>query len=61
MTGDYDNRPPLDPHDLPDDAGEFSWGPGLTPKGLEHAPPSQGGMCRGTTPACDPQVRVERR
>ncbi|MDV8008624.1 hypothetical protein R4P65_27560 [Rhodococcus sp. IEGM 1318] len=32
------------------DASEFSWGTGMTPKGLEEAPPSQGGRYRGTTP-----------
>lgn len=32
------------------DAGEFSWGPGLTPPGLEDAPPHEGGRYRGTTP-----------
>jgi hypothetical protein len=27
---------------------EFSWGPGLVPRGYECLPPSQGGMYRGT-------------
>ncbi len=40
------------------DLGEFDFGCGLVPKGLEDAPPSQGGMYRGTTPACSPQVGV---
>lgn len=31
-------------------ASEFSFGPGLTPKGLENAPPSRGGRYRGKTP-----------
>lgn len=31
-------------------AGEYSWGPGLVPSGLEDAPPSRGGIYRGTTP-----------
>jgi hypothetical protein len=29
---------------------EFSWGPGLTPPGMERATPGRGGMYRGTTP-----------
>lgn len=29
---------------------EMSWGPGLVPEGLEHAPPSLGGRYRGKTP-----------
>ncbi|VDR37382.1 Uncharacterised protein [Tsukamurella paurometabola] len=38
-------------HDLPElEPSEFSWGPGLTPPELADAPPSQGGMYRGTTP-----------
>ena len=32
-------------------AGEYDWGPGLTPPGLEDAPPSQGGRYRGKVPA----------
>jgi len=32
---------------------EFSWGPGLTPPGLEDAPPSLGGRYRGTAPPVD--------
>ncbi|MDV2476405.1 hypothetical protein F8M49_15665 [Rhodococcus zopfii] len=36
-----------DPESLP---GEYSWGPGLTPKGLEEVSPSDGGMYRGKTP-----------
>jgi hypothetical protein len=28
---------------------EFSWGPGLVPPGYEYAPPSMGGMYRGTS------------
>ncbi|MGV9713979.1 hypothetical protein ACWDTI_25345 [Gordonia sp. NPDC003424] len=37
------------------DAGEMSWGRGLTPPGLEDAPPSQGGRYGGRTPkAIDP-------
>lgn len=42
------------------DAGEYSWGPGLTPKGLENASPADGGMYRGKTPkiADDPNLRA---
>ena len=32
------------------DAGEMSWGPGLTPPGLEDEPPNRGGVYRGRTP-----------
>jgi hypothetical protein len=45
-------------------SSEFSWGPGLVPHGYEYAPPSQGGMYRGTcppvelTPSHDLSVRV---
>lgn len=37
------------------DAGksEFGWGAGLTPKGLEHAPPSEGGRYRGKAASLD--------
>lgn len=31
-------------------AGEYDWGPGLTPPGLEDAPLSAGGRYRGKTP-----------
>lgn len=58
--GDYEVRYPLDPNAEPD-ASEFSWGAGLTPKGLESAPPSLGGKYRGTTPEeTRPQVTVAR-
>lgn len=33
------------------DAGEFSWGAGLTPPGLDDEPPSRGGRYRGKAPA----------
>jgi len=32
---------------------EHSWGEGLTPPGLEDAPPSQGGRYRGMAPPVD--------
>jgi hypothetical protein len=38
------------------EAGEFSWGPGLTPKGLKHAPVSEGGRYRGTSPPCEKRI-----
>lgn len=48
---------PRDPEALP---GEYSWGPGLTPPGLEDAPPSQGGQYRGKSPVPedDPGLRA---
>jgi hypothetical protein len=52
---------PLDMDELDSEASEFSWGPGLTPKGLENAPPSEGGRYRGQTPSCPNQVGVFRR
>jgi hypothetical protein len=36
-VSDYNINYPLDPNADSDDASEFSWGPGLTPKGLENA------------------------
>ncbi len=42
--------------DAPDygsDAGEMSWGPGLTPPGLEDVPPGEGGRYRGKAPRAD--------
>lgn len=33
------------------EAGEYDWGPGLTPPGLKDAPPSHGGRYRGKSPA----------
>lgn len=45
-----------------DNAGksEFGWGAGLTPKGVEHAPPSEGGRYRGKAATLDdpPEPRV---
>ncbi len=45
-----------------DDASEFSWGPGLVPRGKEYAPPSHGGMYRGVCPpvelTCSPDLSV---
>lgn len=35
------------------EASEFSWGEALTPKGLENAPPAQGGRYHGKTPLMD--------
>jgi hypothetical protein len=32
---------------------EISWGSGLVPRGLEDAPPSEGGMYKGFTPPAD--------
>ncbi|GGF13078.1 hypothetical protein GCM10007298_06270 [Williamsia phyllosphaerae] len=33
------------------EAGELSWGPGLTPSGLQDAPLGEGGIYRGKAPA----------
>jgi hypothetical protein len=38
---------PLDMDELDGEASELSWGYGLTPKGLENAPPSFGGRYKG--------------
>lgn len=46
---------PRDPETL---LGEYSWGPGLTPQGLEDAPPSQGGRYRGKSPATEDDVNL---
>lgn len=51
---------PFDP-DTVDGSSEYGWGPGLVPKGLENAPPSEGGLYSGLTPPCGPHVRVSRR
>ncbi|GJO05004.1 hypothetical protein NJB1907f44_32770 [Mycobacterium marinum] len=40
------------------DSSEFSWGAGLTPPGLEDAPPSEGGRYHGKVPPCVPQTSV---
>lgn len=49
----------LDPNQMSDEATEFSWGLGLTPKGLENALPSQGGRYHGKAPEPDPIVYVD--
>lgn len=59
-TGDHISRP-LDVNELDAEASEFSWGPGLVPKGLENAAPEDGGTYKGLTPACDPHIGVSRR
>jgi hypothetical protein len=47
---------PLDPNNQGElDAGEFSFGAGLVPKGLENAPPSLG-MYRGKSPDCTEKI-----
>lgn len=58
--GDYNPRHAMDMDQLDSEASQFSWGPGLTPRGLEDAPPSQGGRYRGQTPPCPNQVGVSR-
>ncbi len=59
-TGAHDGRP-LDMDELDSNASEYSWGPCLSPKSRENAPPSDGGMYSGLTPPCDPQIGVSRR
>lgn len=39
-----------DPHKDYRDSSEFSWGPGLVPRGYENYPPSMGGQYRGICP-----------
>lgn len=46
--------PTEDPPDMP---SEFSWGRGLRPKGLQSAPPDEGGMYGGKSPATAPGRR----
>ncbi|AYA23959.1 hypothetical protein C6369_005255 [Rhodococcus rhodochrous] len=55
--GPRDDRPVARQHP---EAGEYSWGPGLTPKGLENALPADGGRYRGKTSpvADDPGLRA---
>jgi hypothetical protein len=50
---DYNIRRPLDPGQLDSEASEFDHGPGLTPKGLESAPPSEGGRYHGRQATID--------
>lgn len=57
--GDHPRGDPL--QGMPDDPSEYGWGSDLVPPGLDDAPPSKGGMYRGTTPECPPQVGVSRR
>lgn len=45
--GPVEDRPVAQGHP---DAGEYSWGPGLTPQGLEDALPADGGRYHGKTP-----------
>lgn len=41
-------------------SSEFGWGPGLTPPGLENAPPSRGGRYRGKSPAMTVDPALQR-
>jgi len=45
-------------HGRTDGGSEHSWGEGLTPPGLEDAPPSQGGRYRGMAPPVDMSLAV---
>jgi hypothetical protein len=60
MPGQPDGsvRRPLDVGELDSQAGEFSWGPGLTPRGLEDAAPSEGGRYKGQSPPCELNVGI---
>lgn len=53
----YDDEPrlPLDPIRGIDNPGpgEFSWGPGLAPPGLDNAPPREDGRYRGCEATLD--------
>jgi len=40
---------------------EFSYGPGLTPPGLESATEVEGGRYRGRTPAIEPKILMAER
>lgn len=51
---------PLDMDELETQASEFSWGPGITPPGLENAPPRDGGRYHGTTPPGENHIGVSR-
>lgn len=44
---DFNFRRPLDMNELEAEASEFDYGPGLTPRGLEYATPSEGGRYHG--------------
>lgn len=57
--GDHDDWQPLDPN-ADDGASEFSWGSGLTPRGLEDAPVSEGGRYQGQSPPSERRVSVSR-
>jgi hypothetical protein len=39
-----------DAQDYGPEAGEYSWGPGIVPSGLENEPPNRGGPYRGRSP-----------
>jgi hypothetical protein len=59
-TNCEDSWQPLDPN-ADDGSSEFSWADGLTPKGLENAPPSDGGMYKGQSPPSENHIRVSHR
>lgn len=43
-------RKARDPETCNPGPSDFSWGPGLVPRGYEYYPPSMGGMYRGKCP-----------
>lgn len=51
---------PLDMDDLETQGSEFSWGPGITPPGLENASPREGGRYHGHTPPGENRIGVSR-
>ncbi len=51
---------PLDMDELETQASEFSWGPGITPPGLDDASPREGGRYHGKTPPGEDRIGVSR-
>lgn len=52
-AGEPNIRRPLDMDQLDSEASEYGWGSGLTPKGVENAPPSCGGRYHGKQATID--------
>lgn len=55
-----DVRRHQDVNQLESEVSEFSWGPGLTPPGLENASPADGGRYHGTTPPGKNRIGMSR-
>jgi hypothetical protein len=60
-AGDYSVRYPLDPNMEPSGASEFCGGAGLVPKGLENAPPNEGGRYKALSPPAEFIIGVSNR